>query len=163
MLSIIYLVQIFMSLFVYYIHMRRLKSLNLIYKNNDYLKAGIGLAILYIFLFIVFKGSNICIIYPFITFFSFHFFKKFYKNFLMEDDNYLYNGVSLLKKNSIKKIFIETGSNLEKKYNVKYIGIDKYKTSEYIIFEFNSGACSLVKGYDEKYLSILKNRLSKHF
>lgn len=158
MLSIIYLVQIIMSLFVYYVHMRKLTTLNLIYKNTDYLKIGTTLALIYIICFVFFGANNICITYPFTTFFSFMYFKKFYKNFIMENDDYLYNGVSLMKKSGIKKVFIEKGSNLEKKYNVKYIGIDKYKKSEYIIFESTSNVYSLVKGYDDTYLNIIKNK-----
>ncbi len=73
----------------------------------------------------------------------------------MKNNEYIYNGVGIFKLNSVKKVFIENGSNLEKKYNVKYLGIEKYKKADYIIFKFDNGHI-LVKDFDNTYFEHIK-------
>lgn len=158
MLSIIYFVQVITSAFIYYVHMRKLKTLKILYINYTYLKISIAFLALYIFSFILFSKTNFVVLYPIIMFFSFKYLKLYYKNLVMENDEYLYNGVATIRKTSVKKVFIENGSNLEKKYKIKYLGMEKYKKSDYIIFEFNENSHVLVKNYDDKYLDIIKSK-----
>ncbi len=158
MISFVYFVQIMTSLFIYYIQMKKLSELTVVYRNQKYVKFACGFIALYIISFVIFQGSIVSITYPVMTFFAFRYLKAFYKNCILENDEYLFNGVATIKKSSIDKVFIEHGGNLEKKYKVKYIGIDKYRISDYIIFKFKSGSHVLVKGYDNTYLNILKEK-----
>ncbi len=158
MISIVYCLQILTSLFIYYIQMKKLSTLNVVYKNEKYLKIACILIATYIISFAIFQGSIVSIVYPIITFFAFKFMKTYYKNCILENEEYLFNGVATMKKSAIEKVFIEHGGNLEKKYKVKYVGIEKYKISDYIIFKFKSDSYVLVKGYDDTYLNIMKDR-----
>ncbi len=160
MLSIVYFVQMLTSAFIYYVHMRKLNGFKVIYRNMTYLKIAICFLSVFVLSFAFLVKTNIVILFPFLTFFAFSFLKKFYKNIIMETDDYLYNGVATMKKSAIKKVFIENGVNLEKKYKVKYIGIEKYKKADYLIFEFNSDNYVLVKNFDKQYLSIMHTKFN---
>ncbi|MFV0441244.1 MAG: hypothetical protein ACK5LV_08160 [Lachnospirales bacterium] len=132
--------------------------MNIVYKNDNYLKIGATLAILCVVMMVLFKSSDLCYLYPFVAFFSFKFFKKFYQNYIKENDEFFFNGVTLMKKDSIEKVFMENGRNLEKKYKQKHTGVDKYKNSSYIVFEFKSGNHSVVRDYDAEYFRIIQNK-----
>ncbi|MFV0504341.1 MAG: hypothetical protein ACK5LT_10300 [Lachnospirales bacterium] len=157
MVSIVYLVQICTSIFIYFIYMKKLQNFHVIYRNYKYLKIAILLLFMFLILILVFRVSIVAILYPFLTYISFRYFKKYYKNNIMKNDDYVYNGVATFKTESIKNVFIENGANLEKKYGTKYIGIEKYKKSDYIVMEFVNGKYVLIKEYDSTYLRNMHN------
>ncbi len=153
MVGIVYTVQILTSLFVYKLHMSRLKTFNVDYKNVKYFKIFIVLFGIYLFLLLLFRVYVVSILSAFVVYFAYSYLKKYYKNTIMSDENFVYNGVALIKKDCIDEVFIEHGSNLEKKYKVKYIGFEKYKSTDYIVFKTNKSNYVLVKNYDLDYFN----------
>ncbi len=157
MVGIVYSVQILTSLFVYKLHMSRLKTFSVEYKNVKYFKIFIILFALYLFLLLLFRISIVSILSGVIVYFAYAYLKKYYKNTIMVKDDYIYNGVALLRIDSVDEVFIEHGSNLEKKYKVRYIGLEKYKSADYIVFKTNKSNYALVKNYDLDYLNKLNS------
>ncbi len=156
MIGILLTIQIVTSLFVYKLHMARLKTFNIDYKNTKYFKYYLILFFIYLILLFIFKISIVSILNLFIVYLSFYYLKKYFKNTIMSTEDFIYVGVALLRKESVQQVFIEHGSNLEKKYKSKYIGLEKYVPSSYTVFELNKGNYVLTKNTDLDFLVVLK-------
>ncbi|MFV0519727.1 MAG: hypothetical protein ACK5LY_05570 [Lachnospirales bacterium] len=134
--------------------MYRIRSFRVIYKEDMYYKRAlllIGIFIILLIVSLLFKVYFMLILTLPCMFFAFGFLKKFYINLILTDDTFLYNGSATVKMDAVKEVFIEEGSNLEKKYKVPFKGMEKYKKGKYIVFKLSSGNYVLVKNYDEKY------------
>ncbi len=159
MVSLVYVMQIFTSLFVYYVYMKKLRNFETKYKNMNYLKISFGLFVMLVVSILIFRLSIISFVYPVIAFSSFGYLKKYYKNIIMQEGEVIYNGAGTFKISSVKKVFIENGSNLEKKYGVKHIGIEKFAQGDYLIFQFNNDYL-LTKNCDFEYLNYIKSKFN---
>ncbi len=161
MIEVIYTLQILASLLVYKLHMSRLKTFTVEYKNSIYFKIFFVLFVLQLLLAVIFKISIVSILNGLLAIFAFIFLKKYFRNTVMSSDDYIYNGVALLRKSNIDEVFIEKGRNLEKKYNVRYIGLEKYLFGNYMVFKTNKLNYILVKNYDAEYLKTLERLLKR--
>ncbi len=160
MVTLFYIIQLLTSLLVYCMQMKRLEEFRIVYQNINYFKYSIFLLTLLFLIFLIFRFSTYSLIYPFIAFYSYRYLNLFYRNTIMETDEFMYNGVAVFRKQNVKNVFIENGSNLEKKYNTKYNGFEKYKRSDYLIFEFVSNSYVLIKGFDIYYLDVIRKNFT---
>ncbi len=156
LISIVFFIQIVMALLTYIGKMFKIKSLKVIYKNDLYFKKAMYLIIFFgIFVFgaILFNMPSLNLLTLPSVILTNQYLKKYYQNIIMADETYIYNGVSTLPFSSIEEVSIEEGRNLEKKYGVPFVGLERYKNGKYIIFKLASGHNILLKDYDEEYLT----------
>ncbi len=156
MIGTIYAIQILTSLLIYKVHMTRLKTFNINYKNTIYFKIFAVLLGVYFILSLIFKLSIVSVPSSVVVYFAYKYLNKYFKNTIMSNNDYIYIGVGVLRKDCVEDAFIEHGSNLEKKYNVTYKGFEKYKSSDYIVLRTNNSNYVLVKNYDVEYYNTLK-------
>lgn len=160
MLSMAYFLQSLVSLFVHYNVMQNIKSLNLVYQEKEQFKKFLITVVILFVIIVIIRLTNwtwLILITPVITFSGFSFLKKFYDNTIKTDGEYIYNGVATIRISAIKKVFLEEGSNLEKKYHVQYKGLGKYLYGRYLVFQLKSGEYILLKNYTDGYLEQIKS------
>ncbi len=156
MVGIVYTLQILASFLVYKLYMSRLKTFNVNYKNTKYLRNFAFLFSIYLILVVFFRIVLGIILSSFAVFLAYYYLKKYYKNTILTTEDYVYNGVALLRKSGVEEAFIEHGRNLEKKYKVKYLGLEKYKSADYIVLKTAKSNYVLIKNYDVEYLNVMQ-------
>ncbi len=158
-ISAIFFIQILILIFGHLARTLRLRHLKVVYVNKSYLKKSsyliCGLLVILVIAF-YFKFYFLFIFTLPFSYLSLEYIKRFNKNVIMTDNTLLYNGVITTPLSSVREVFYEEGSNLEKKYNVPFRGVEKYKNGKYLIFSLASGHNIIVKDFDEEYLDCMQ-------